>query len=179
MKIDPEATLRCWKVDVDVAGRTYTIPALPARAWILATYGSWADIVPGMLEGDVDELEEGIASGTVSSEECKRAAREALEAAAGTRWWTASRLAHCAGDAIGSELLLAGINPDTTPFGAWLLAAYRVATRHAKDVQIAQLDSELDAPPADMTPEQLWEESDTMGGFAAAMNATRGRNKGR
>lgn len=179
MQIDPEATLRCWAVDVDVAGRIYTIPALPARVWILATYGSWADIVPGLLEGDTDDLEDGIASGLIDPEECKRAARAALEAAAGTRWWTASRLAHTAGDAIGSELLLRGVDPDRVSFGAWLLAAYRIATRHAKDVEVARLDAELDSPPPDLAPEQWWDDSQTVSGFAAAMTATRDRNQSR
>lgn len=180
MRIDPEATLRCWSVDVDVAGRIYTIPPLPARAWILAAHGQWSDIVPGMLEGDLDDLRDGIIAGTIPPEECRRAAQAALEATAGCRWWTARRLAlgAVAGE-IGTDLLLAGFDLDRESFGAWLAGAYRLATRHMKDVQVAQLDAELEAPPADLEPEQWQDDGSDVAGFAAAMTANRGRNKGR
>lgn len=179
MHIDPEATLRCWPVAVDVGGDTYRIPALPASAWLVAVHGTWTGIVPGMLE-DADDLDDAIADGHVPHAECVRAARAAVEAAAGTRWWTASRLAHTAGDTVGAELLLRGVDADRVSFAAWLLAAYRVATRHAKDVDIAQLDAQLDAPPEGLRPEEWFgDDSQTLASFGAAMASTSGRNQGR
>lgn len=171
MRIDPEATLRLWSVDVDIADRTYLIPPLPAQAWIVAVHGSWADIVPGMLV-NADDLEDLIADGTVGHDECVRAARAAVEAASGARWWTAVKLAHCAGGEIGAELLLRGVDPERVPWGAWLLAAHRVATRDAKDVEVARVDAELDAPPQGLALEELADEAGLNAQFAAAMAST-------
>lgn len=171
MHIDPHATLRLWSVDVDIAGRTYTIPPLPARDWIVAAHGDWADIVPGLLAG-ADDLDEAIADGRVGHGECVTAARAALAAASGTKWWTAQRLAHCAGENIGAELVRVGVDPDRIPFARWLQVTYLVATRHAKDVDVARIDAELDSPPQGLAVDEWWDDSAEIGSFAAAMAAT-------
>lgn len=182
MKVDPEATLRCWGVDVEIGGKVYAIPALPARDWVLAVLdvtsqglsGPLPGVVPGLIADD--ELADAIADGEVSSEECARAARAAVEAASGTRWWTAIRVAHStAGTDIGAELTARGVDPGVIPFGAYLAAAYRVATREATDVDRAKVDAALEAPPAGLPAEEWFGEADTTATFAAAMAATAGR----
>lgn len=181
MRVDPEAVLRCWPVDVDIGDRTYTIPALPARDWMLAVIhlsedglaGSIAGVVPGLIPDD--DLADAIADGTVSSEECRQAARDAIEAAAGTKWWTAIKLALAAADdRISGELLAGGADPGVQPFGGFLLAAYRTATRNIADVDRARIDSELDAPPTGLG-EEAFSQDEINATFAAAMAATSGR----
>ena len=50
MKIEPAAILRCWPIDVDLAGDTYTIPPLPAADWLVAIAdGTYLDLVPGLI----------------------------------------------------------------------------------------------------------------------------------
>lgn len=180
MKVDPEATLKAWQVDVDIGGRTYTIPAMPARDWLLAVLhlpGGLAGPIPRVVPGLIpdDDLADAIADGSVTSEECTQAARDAVAAAAGMKWWIALRLAHsCVGEAIGAELLAAGVDPATRPFAAYLLAGYRTATRHAADVDLARIDSELDAPPSGLG-EEAFSQAEIDATFAAAMAATSGR----
>ena len=33
MEVDPLASMRCWAIDLELGGRTYEIPALPAMDW--------------------------------------------------------------------------------------------------------------------------------------------------
>lgn len=181
MKVDPEATLRIWSVDVDIGGKAYTIPPLPARDWLLAVLYLTRDGLAGPIPGVVpdlirdDDLADAIADGLVSSDECTQAARAAVEAAAGMKWWTAIKLAHsCVGEGIGAELISRGVDPATMPFAAYLIAGYRIATRHAADVDLARIDSELDAPPAGLG-EEAFSQSEIDATFAAALAATSGR----
>lgn len=181
MEFDADATLRCWKVDVDVAGQTYTIPALPALDWLIAARGSWSEIVPGMVGDDADDLREAIVDGAVSSAECVAAARSALEVAAGTRWWTAQKLARALpGSWVGAELTMQGVDLAAIPFAAYLAAAWRVATRHAQEVDVARLEAEFTSPPQGLAPtEWFGDDSANLSAFGSAMAQTAGRNRGR
>jgi hypothetical protein len=168
MRFDPEAGLRCWPVHVDVAGRTWTIPARPAADWMAAVLTGWLDVVPG-LTADAYPLDDLLDDGTVGYDDCVSAARDALEAAAGCRWWTAQRLIHAACDwaTVGGELLLSGVNPGSAPLGAVLAAAYRAATRHADTTQRARLDLELDKPPAGVPVADWFDEAEAADAFMA------------
>lgn len=172
MRFDPEAALRCWPVHLDLADRTWTIPALPAADWMAATLSGWLDIIPGLLVDPAD-LDDLLDDGTVGYTDCVAAARDALEAAAGCRWWTAQRLIHAACDwgSIGGELLLRGINPAVAPLGAVLAAAYRTATRHAEPAERARIDFELDRPPTGIPAAEWFDESEAAEAFMALASA--------
>jgi hypothetical protein len=160
MQIDPAAALALWAVDVDLVDRVYTIPALPASEWVLAILaGSWADIVPGLI-ADRDDLDDLILDGEVTSADCEAAARDALAAASGLKWWTAVRLARAAAETwIGSELALRGLDPSRMPLGAYLAATYRAAAREMEDSKRAQLDMELDRPPKGVSAAERFDET--------------------
>lgn len=168
MDVDSAATLRAWTIDVDIAGRTYTIPPLPAADWLPALIADeLAEVVPGLL-GDADQLEDLIADGKVNPGECRAAARAAIAAAAGMKWWTARRMARAVAFTwLGGELLLRGLNPATTPLGAYLAAGYRAATRGMDRQKLAQLDMELDQPPTDVAPEEWFDPEAAARGFMA------------
>lgn len=180
MDVDPEATLRCWQVDLDIGGHTYTVPALPARDWLLALLrlpgglaGPIPDVVPGLIPDE--DLADQIADGRVPEEECTRAARDAVEAAAGMRWWSAIKLAHATpGSPIGGELIVQGVDAAAVSLGAYLSAAYRVATRNASEKDKGRIDSELAAPPVGLG-EDAWDQDELNSQFATAMAATAGR----
>lgn len=169
MKIDPAATLRCWAVDVDVAGQTYTIPALPAAPWLLALVtGTYLDVVPGLLTIP-DALDDQLADGLLGAE-CRTAARAAIAAASGTTWWTAARLARAIHDSwIIGEFTLFGVDPARVPLAAYLAAGYRAVTKYLDDQKRARLDMELDSPPPGVAPEEWWDEDAASAGFLAAM----------
>lgn len=168
MRFDPEAGLRCWPVDVDVGGRTWTIPALPAADWMAAALTGWLDIVPGLVDQPA-ALDDVLDDGTVSYDDCVAAARDALEAAAGCRWWVALRLVHtvCDWATVGGELLLRGVDPGTAPLGAVLAAAYRAATRNADDPQRARIDLALDRPPEGVPVDEWFDEDAAADAFMA------------
>src|SRR5690606_1536372 len=124
MRIDPTAALRCWSIDVDIAGGTYTIPPLPAADWISAVQDGWLAIVPGLLQ-DADHLDDLIADGQLSYDDCRRAAQDALAAAAGTKWWTATRLVGWVlHERIAGRLALKGVDPSQVSLAGLFLAAY-------------------------------------------------------
>lgn len=175
MNFDPEACLRSWALDVDIAGATYTIPALPASGWLMAVAsGSYLDIVPGLLEGPGEALDDLLLDGDPDGL-CQAAARAAIGAASGTSWWTATRLARAISTTwIGGEFTLQGVDADRVPFGAYLAAAYRLVSRRLDDQQRARLDMELAAPPTGVAPEEWFDEGAAAAGFEAAMAAQSG-----
>lgn len=139
---------------VDLGGREYRIPALPAAQWMLVLLErGWADIVPGMCEGDLDDLHDDIALGFVTTAECEQAAMDAVTAAAGTDWWTAVRLLHSAAqDPAGmGELRSTGLDLTTAPLGAVLATLYRIYTRDKDAKDIAKIDQELTKLPPGMS----------------------------
>lgn len=177
MQIDLTATLRCWPVDVDLGGHTYTIPPLPATDWMTALLaGGWEAILPDMLDGDLDDLEDQLFDGTVTTDDLRRAAQDAVEAAAGTKWWSAERLAAAiAGSWLGGELVLQGVDPDRIPFGAYLSAAHQCVLGRMDKTQRVRWELDLDRPPAGVDPEEWYDEDAAAEGWMAAMRATGGR----
>jgi hypothetical protein len=172
MRPDPLATLRCWALDVDVAGVTYTIAAQPAQVWLLAILsGSYVEVLPGLLT-DKAALNDAIIDGTVEADELLGAARDAIAAAAGTPWWSAARLAQASTDTwVGAELLLQGIDPGVVSLGAYLAAALRVATKDMDAAGRAQLTYDLDRPPEGVPAEEWFDEDAAAAGFMAALGA--------
>jgi hypothetical protein len=172
VNLDPAAALRLWAVDVQVGEVTYTIPPLPASAWLLAILdGTVAAVVPGLLE-DRDALYDQLLRGSATVADLDHAAHAAVEAVSGTRWWVAYRLVNAAvGTALGAELVLRGVDPDTLPLGAWLLAAHRCAARLMRDRDLRRWAQELARPPAGVSPEVWWDEDAAAAGFEAALAA--------
>jgi hypothetical protein len=171
--IDPVATLRCWSVIVDVAGQEYTIPSLPASAWLLAMLeGGWIEIVPGLI-GESRELPDEVVDGRVSYEECKAAAKAALCTAAGTRkWWAASSLAKASLMSwVAGDLLLHGVDLDRVSLAGYLAAAYRAATVNMDQQTRGRFGTDLNPPPPGLPPEEWFDADEAEQGFLALMSA--------
>lgn len=175
--LDPVAALRCWAVDVDVAGQVYTVPARPAVDWLLAIVdGAWADIVPGLLDPDQSgPLQDAIADLTVDPAEVRTAAQAALAEAAGTKWWTARTLAMSI--AVTPEmvglLMTRGVDPAHVSLGGYLTAGYALAVRNMDKTQRARFDLDLQRPPAGVPAEEWWDEDAAADSFLSAMGAGR------
>lgn len=175
--LDPIAALRCWTIDVDVAGATYTVPARPAVDWLIAIVsGSWADIVPGLLDPDQSgPLEDAIADLSVDPAELRAAAQAALAEAAGTKWWTARNLAASVvtvPEMVGM-LLTRGVDPGHVSLGGYLTAAYALAVRGMDKMGRARFDMDLQRPPAGVPAEEWWDEEAAADSFMSAMAAGR------
>lgn len=175
MQFDPLAALRCWPIDVELGGRTYRIPALPAAVWIeTLAEGSWLDIVPGLLADAGDELDDALESGAVTHVELTAAARDALAAAVGARWWVGLKLVQALisdEQGVAGELLLSGVDMASAPLAAVVQAIYRVYTRHAGKEHIARLDMELNRPPEGVSAAEMYDEDAAADAFEAMARA--------
>lgn len=137
-------------VRVTLGGEQYRIPALPAADWMVVMLDrDLADVVPGMLEGDLDALWDRVFDGEVTTEECEQAAKDALSAVAGVEWWQAVKLVHSAAadPAVIGELRSSGADLTTLPLGAVLAALYRIYTRDREPKDVAKVDAEIAKPP--------------------------------
>lgn len=133
-------------VRVVLGGEQYRIPALPAADWMVVMLDKdLADIVPGMLEGDLDALWDRVFDGEVTTAQCEQAAKDALSAVAGTPWWVAVKLVHSAAadPAVIGELRSSGADLTTLPLGAVLAALYRIYTRDREPKEVAKVDAEI------------------------------------
>lgn len=162
---------------VELGGREYRIPALPAAAWMLTLLEKgWADIVPGMCEGDLEALHDAIADGDVPPDECERAAQDAVTAAAGCDWWVAVKLIHsAAGDpAAWGELRTSGLDVGVAPLGAALVALYRIYTRDKDRKDVAKVDQELAKLPPGVSAVEVRYDSGAAAAAFEAQFASRG-----
>jgi hypothetical protein len=173
--LDPVAALRCWRIDVDVDGTVYTIPALPAAEWLVPIVtGAWGDIVPGLLPAaDAEALDDLIAAAAIDPAELRHAAQAALAEAAGTRWWTARALAGgiLQVPQLTGRLLARGLDPTVVSLGGYLTAAYATVVDGMDQMQRARFDLDLQRPPVGVPADEWWDEDAAADNFYAAMGA--------
>lgn len=178
MKVAGGALIVPRPVYVALAGREYRIPPLPAARWMLVLLEQgWADIVPGLCEGDLDELYEDLDYERVSALECERAAQDAVTATAGVEWWTATKLLHSAASdpAAFGELRSSGLDVETAPLGAVLVALYRIYTRDKERGDVAKVDMELAKPPPTVTARSRYNPDAAAAAFESAFASRGGR----
>lgn len=182
MNIDAVAALRCWAVQLQLGGRDYRIPPLPASDWLEAIIGPYHRIVPGMVQDDTGgrepSLSDQILDGVVPWDECHAAARDAIATVSGMKWWSATRLtvylmSHWG--TIGGAVLGRGMDPTRASLGAVLTLAYRVMLENCKDEQERQrLDMELEKPPLGVLAAQAYDARQATTNFMALGSALNG-----
>lgn len=146
------ASLRPFDIEVDLAGRTWVIPAAPAADWFEAVLSNGAaPVIPGMLSvEDEEEMLDLLIAGKIPEAGLQRANRDALATASGWNWWEAERLiVSIAHDwkVVGGVLLTNGIRLTAEPLGAVLAATYRLATADMSKEERFRFESQLTAPP--------------------------------
>jgi hypothetical protein len=176
--IDALPSLRCWAVEVYIGGVTYRIPPLPAADWLIAISASFTRVVPGMLEGDIEDLLDRVSYGDVPYVEIRDASRDAIAQITGMKWWSAARLVHYLGShwsTVGGALLSRGVDMSTHPIGAVLTSTYRILLENCKDEQERRkLDFELERPPAGIPISQMYDPVKATASFMALANAPSG-----
>lgn len=134
MDVDPLASMRCWAIGIELGGREFEIPALPAVDWwpvlVSGDLGLILDFIESSPDdpGNVDEL---LLSGVLSVEELGQALTDTIEEAAGRPLHAALVLATVANaqwTATGGELARTGFRWDEQPLGAALDAVYAIIT---------------------------------------------------
>jgi hypothetical protein len=182
VKIDATASMRCWAVDIQVGDGWYRIPALPAADWMEAIADSYYRVVPALVDDAPDasgqRLADLVLDGAVAAGECTDAAREAIEAVAGVRWWVAVRLVAYLREhwsTLGGAVLARGVDPARAPLGAVLTVAYRLLLENCKDEQERQrLDLALEKIPPGVAAAQAYDADRAAANFMALGSALNG-----
>lgn len=136
--------MRCWSIEVELGGRTYDVPALPAADWwpVLAN-DDRARILDMISSTDLDER---MLSGEVTGAEISNAMTDAIEQIAGRSFHVAyviALVAEMSWDAVGGELAMRGFRWDVMPLGAALDAVYLVMIRGMEEDSRKKFDAAL------------------------------------
>lgn len=130
MEVDPLASMRCWDITVELGGREFEIPAMPAVDWwpVLTSVNPnrVLDFLTSSTGADVDTM---ILDGEVTSAEITEALTDAIEEATGRSLHVALVLALAADGSwptIGGHLAQIGFRWDQQSIGAALDAIYAV-----------------------------------------------------
>lgn len=147
------ASLAASPVTVEAAGRSWTLPAQPASAWIRAVNSNncpWS-IFPAMLCGDdLRDALDMLADPDQDAYEWRKAGFNALRQSSGRPWWEALRLVAVCDDSTGAlvgKLTVSGVDPDHTPFARWCAAVYSVLTDGADSKELVKFNMKLQVPP--------------------------------
>lgn len=140
MEVDPLASMRCWAIELELGGRTFDVPALPAVDWWpVLTTGDLALILDFVVStpDDPHSLDEMLLAGSLDSANLTEALTDAVEAAAGRSLHAARVLAIVADiqwASINGVMVARGFRWDQQPLGAALDAIYaEVVGRLDKD----------------------------------------------
>jgi len=152
-EVDPQASLSLWDLDLELGGRHFIVPALPASDWF-----------PILLSGDATQILDSIVStpgsegtdpldllleGKLTAEELGERLLETIESAAGRPFGVAVVLAYAATQrwpAVNGRLVLAGFDWTERPLGAALDAIYAVFTENQSEEGRAKFDALLETP---------------------------------
>lgn len=181
---DPLASLRVWRITVDLGERRFLIPALPARDWLevlLEDDLNPEDLFPGLCGPDaVLEVNQLLVDGVVTQQQLTDAIYGVIEQAAGRRWWVALRLCRAIRtnwDRVGGRLAAHGVTPFEVSLSYWLDGAYDtilsiMAEMDAK--MIGPFTAKLTMPPPGMAKQVFDENRDAAAAaFRASMNRAR------
>lgn len=147
MEVDPLASMRCWAIEIELGGRTYDVPALPAVDWWPVLVSGDPMTVLDMLESsDVDDR---LLSGELGHEDMVDALRDAIEESTGRTFHAAVVLAMVAETnwpSINGQLVRSGFRWDLSPIGAALDAIYAIVVealeKEPRDKFLALLENE-------------------------------------
>jgi hypothetical protein len=146
---DPLAPIGNWDCEVELAGKTWTIPAAPASDWVFMVLGGQPELLLEMVAEDTAALEDALFDGELNWMDLETAHRDAIEAASGVKWWEAQRLLALAldWDGLGGELLLRGFRLEEHSLAQTCAAAWRIATRSAEEKDRNRILHEIEKPP--------------------------------
>ena len=130
MEVDPLASMRCWAITVELGGREFDIPALPAVDW-------WPVLLDASPFGMVDllkstegeELDAMLLDGRVTHAEMSQVLMDAISEATGRTFHASFVLATVAAmhwPVVGGQLARDGFRWDVLPIGAALDAVHSV-----------------------------------------------------
>jgi hypothetical protein len=147
MNVDPAASMRIWEMEIDLGGRTFDVPALPASGWFPVLLEGNPLLVLDMIEDE--SLDDMLLSGQVPPDELVEILLVTIEQAAGREFHAAFVLAQVAAvqwAAISGVLTERGFRWDQAPLGAALDAIYAIVVKGLDKEALARFQSLLDTP---------------------------------
>lgn len=133
MDVDPLASMRCWAITVELGGREFEIPALPAVDWwpvlLDSNPSTFLDLLKSETEAGESDLDGMLLDGMITGADLSEAASDAIEEATGRSLHAAFVLATVANiqwPVIGGQMARDGFRWDVQPIGAALDAVYAI-----------------------------------------------------
>lgn len=155
MEVDPAASLRIWAVEVELGGRTFEVPALPAADWLPVLMSAdplqVLDLIRSSSEDGSADLDDMILSGQVGGEELIDAMTGAIEEVTGRPYTAALVLAVAAQDrwlVVSGNLARTGFRWDEMPIGAALDAIYLTLAERIKSEDLPRFHAMMERPLA-------------------------------
>lgn len=149
MDVDPAASMQVWAIEIDLGGRTFDVPALPAAFWLPILLEGNPLRVLDLIEEGSEELDDLLLSGQLDPDGLVEALVVAIEQAAGRPFHAAFVLAQVAQTqwaTVSGLLAERGFDWSTRPLGAALDAIYSIVAKHLKEDAVAQFHQLLDNP---------------------------------
>lgn len=175
---------RAGRLPLTLDGDDYEIPALPARAWILAHLDEDPlAIFPGLLpdEDDVDVLLDAVEDpdDELTAQRCTDIGLALLgQAAGGWRWWEADRLIHVAiagWHYLDGHAARRGVDLLALPLDRFCAAVYSWRIENAPEKDRNEFERWLRDPPVDLVedPDDLpeWAAEEEAASFLAVAGA--------
>lgn len=131
MEVDPAASMRCWAIDIDLGGRTFEVPALPAADWwpIVRDPDRLLTLPWRPTDGERVELDDWLLQGETSLGDIGALITDTIADIAGRSFHAAYLLALLADQhwpVIGAEIVKTGFRWDVQPIGAALDLIYSI-----------------------------------------------------
>lgn len=147
MDVDPLASMRCWAITVDLGGKEFEIPALPAADWWPVLVSANPRRVLDLLKSNDADLDAMLLDGELTSAEIGEAVTDAIEEATGRSLHVSLVLALAADGhwpTIGGYLVQMGFRWDQQPIGAALDAIYAVIIGNMAEEARAKFEAVLE-----------------------------------
>lgn len=171
MEVDPLASMRCWAIEIELGGRTYDVPALPAVDWWPVLSNANPLDVLDLIEGN--NLDDRLMEGELDHAGLVDGLREAVEESAGRSFHATVVLVMVANSQwpiVSGQLIRNGFRWEGQPLGAALDAIYativEVLDKENREKFLALLDNEAltNGKPTKRQRAKLTDEFESMAG---------------
>jgi hypothetical protein len=125
--VDPAASMRLWAIELELGGRSFDVPPLPAADWFPVLTSGDPSLILDLLTSGSDDLDEMLLAGEITRAELNQALTDAIEQVTGRSFHASFVLATVAASQwpiVNGYLAQRGFRWDVMPIGAALDAIY-------------------------------------------------------
>lgn len=158
---DPIASLAPGPYHVTVIGEQFTVPALPAVAWLellMDEHAALSDFFPGLAGSEAQiAVTQAIIDGFYNQEAERTLVLALIDAAGGRPWWVTVRLCRIVAsswDYLGGEIAMRGVDATRLSLSGWLDAVFHIILRSMDPKEHTKFLMQLELVPAEVAVEQ-------------------------